>query len=134
MSVIYVKFIILLRPRQAPSQAAAGSADCRQTGRKSKTDRQMISLVVWDSQEIKLSSRRRSRSAGAGAAVGAIVIEADITLDHFLAIAAAAAHCRILVATGDAEHRVRIWSAESSRSRLRSRAVLTHTGRRSDVG
>jgi hypothetical protein len=71
VSVIYVKIIILLCPRQAPSQAAAGSADCRQTGRKSKTDKQMISLVVWDSQEIKLSSRTRSRSAGAGATVGA---------------------------------------------------------------
>jgi hypothetical protein len=81
-----------------------------------------IALTNFDSRKVSSQPSRASRgdpkrphilTSRAGTAEGEIVVEADKALDLFLAIAAATALCRVLVATGDAEHRAQNWSTDT---------------------
>jgi hypothetical protein len=51
---------------------------------------------------------------GTGTAEGEIIIEADGALDPFQAIATAAAHCWVPVATGDADHQGQNWPIDTA--------------------
>jgi hypothetical protein len=81
-----------------------------------------IALTNFDSRKVSSQPSRASRGdpkrphilrSRAGTAEGEIVVEADKALDLFLAITAATALCRVLVATGDAEHRAQNWPTDT---------------------